>query len=240
MSKSFQKFKVVFICMLVSLCCYAARLAEPPQNTISNGLVSATLYLPDAVNGYYRATRCDWAGVFAGLEFGGHSFFGPWMPCHDPKANDAVGGPVESFTPIGYNEAEVGGTFVTIGVGVLSKKSQMPFSPFMLYDIIDGGKWTVKTEKDHIVYTQELHDPGGYAYLYTKTIGLVDGKPLMVLEHSLKNIGKRVIETDVYDHNFPVIDKQPTGPSIRVIFPVDVKADGTGWGTVAKIDGREL
>ena len=240
MSKSFMKIKIGFICLLLSLCCYAVRLAEPPQSTISNGLVSATLYLPDATNGYYQATRFDWAGVFAGLEFGGHSFFGPWTPWHSAKANDAVGGPVESFTPIGYNEAKVGGTFVTIGVGVLRKKSEMPYIPFRLYDIIDGGKWTVKTEKDRIIYIQELRDSTGYAYLYTKTVRLVDGKPQMVLEHSLKNTGRRIIETDVFDHNFPVIDKQPTGPSIKVIFPVNVKAEGTGWGTVAKIEGNEL
>lgn len=240
MSKNTKKIKIGFICLLFTLCCYATRLAEPPQSTISNGLVSATLYLPDAVNGYYQATRFDWAGVFASLNYGGHSFFGPWMPVHFPKANDAVGGPVESFSPIGYNEAKGGGTFVTIGVGVLRKKSTAPFSPFDLYDIADGGKWSVKTKNDRVTYTQELHDPTGYAYLYTKTVRLVDGKPQMILEHSLKNTGKRIIETDVFDHNFPVIDKEHSGPSIKVIFPVNVKADGAGWGTVAKIEGKEL
>ncbi len=240
MLKNFKKIKIGFICLLLSLCCYAVRLAEPPQSAISNGLVSATLYLPDAVNGYYQATRFDWAGVFASLDFAGHSFFGPWMPMHFPKANDAVGGPVESFTPIGYAEAKSGGTFLTIGVGVLRKKSSGPFSPFRLYDIVDGGKWTVKAKNDRITYTQELHDSTGYAYMYTKTVRLVEGKPQLILEHSLKNIGKRIIETDVFDHNFPVIDKEHSGPSIKVTFPVNVKADGTGWGTVAKIDGNEL
>ena len=240
MPASLKKVKIGFICLLFSLCCYAGRLAEPPKSTITNGLVSATLYLPDAVNGYYQATRFDWAGVFASLNFAGHSFFGPWTPTHSPKVNDAVGGPVESFTPIGYNEAKAGGTFVTIGVGVLRKKSAELFSPFTLYDIVDGGKWTVNSQKDRVIYTHELHDATGYAYLYTKTVRLAGGKPLMILEHSLKNIGRRIIETDVFDHNFPVIDKQPTGPLMKVIFPVKVTADGAGWGTVAKIEGKQL
>ncbi|MEO6850694.1 MAG: hypothetical protein ABI203_11965, partial [Mucilaginibacter sp.] len=235
-----MKIKISITCLLFSLCCYASPLTDPPQITISNGLISAKLYLPDATNGYYQATRFDWAGVFESLEFGGHSFFGPWQPRFSSKANDAVAGPVEAFTPMGYNEAKVGGTFVTIGVGVLRKKSSVPFSPFRLYDIADGGKWSIKTNKDRITYTQELRDSTGYAYTYTKTILLVKGKPQMVLEHSLKNTGTRTIETDVFDHNFPVIDKEPTGPSIKVIFPVKVRATGTGWGTVAKIDGNEL
>ena len=240
MPKAFRTIKAAFICLLFGLCCYAAKIAEPPQRTISNGLVSATLYLPDAVNGYYQATRFDWAGVFASLGFGGHTFFGPWQQGHSPKVNDAVGGPVESFSPIGYNEAKTGGTFVTIGVGVLRKKSTEPFSPFTLYDIVDGGKWTVQSSKDHVTYIQELHDVTGYAYLYTKTVRLLDGKPQLVLEHSLKNTGTRIIETDVFDHNFPVIDKQPTGPLMKVIFPVNVKAEGSGWGTVAKNERRQL
>lgn len=45
------------------------------------------------------------------------------------------------------------------------------------------------------------------------------GKPELVLTHSLKNTGKRVIETDVYDHNFFLLDHQPTGPGLVLRFP---------------------
>ena len=45
----------------------------------------------------------------------------------------------------------------------------------------------------------------------------------MVIEHSLKNTGKRPIQSTVYDHNFLVLDGQ--GPSdgltITVPFPID-------------------
>jgi hypothetical protein len=47
-----------------------------------------------------------------------------------------------------------------------------------------------------------------------------------VLEHSLKNTGQRAIETDVYDHNFFVIDEQESGPDFAVQFPFDAKATG--------------
>lgn len=234
-----MKIKIIAICLL-ALCCSAVLITDAPQSTISNGLISASLYLPDASNGYYQATRFDWSGVVASLDYSGHSFYGQWFPRYSPKIDDAITGPVESFTPIGYNDAAAGGTFLTIGVGVLRKPSAMPYSAFKTYDIVNGGKWTVKSKKDQVIFTQEVHDSTGYAYLYTKTVRLIKGKPQMVLAHSLKNIGSKPLETDVFDHNFPLIDKEPTGPNIKVIFPVNVTAQGKGWGTLASINGNEL
>ena len=34
---------------------------------ISNGLITAKIYLPDANNGYYRSTRFDWLGAIYSL-----------------------------------------------------------------------------------------------------------------------------------------------------------------------------
>ena len=49
-----------------------------PAIRLSNGEIKAKVYLPDPVRGYYRATRFDWSGVIASLEYDGHNFFGPW------------------------------------------------------------------------------------------------------------------------------------------------------------------
>src|SRR6266704_1469151 len=91
---------------------------EFPQAEISNGLVRARLYLPDPAKGYYRATRFDWAGVIPRLEFKGHTYFGQWFEKYDPKIHDAIIGPVEEFVtnnlPLGYEEAQPGGTFLRI------------------------------------------------------------------------------------------------------------------------------
>jgi hypothetical protein len=42
------------------------------------------------------------------------------------------------------------------------------------------------------------------------------------LEHSLKNTGKKAIDTNVYDHNFFVMDGRPTGPEFSVTFPFEL------------------
>src|ERR1039458_1933312 len=50
-----------------------------PEAEISTGSVRATLYLPGAPQGYYRATRFDWSGQIASLEFQGHHYFAQWF-----------------------------------------------------------------------------------------------------------------------------------------------------------------
>jgi hypothetical protein len=51
--------------------------------------------------------------------------------------------------------------------------------------------------------------------VYRKVVRLASGKPQMVIEHSLKNIGAKVIQSQVYNHNFLVLAKQAPGPDLR-------------------------
>src|SRR6185295_14647599 len=74
----------------------SAHAAGFPQAEISNGILHARLYLPDAEKGYYRSTRFDWSGVMPSLEYRGHSYCGQWFPQYAPTINDAIMGPVES------------------------------------------------------------------------------------------------------------------------------------------------
>jgi hypothetical protein len=59
--------------------------AEFPQAEISNGQITAKIYLPDAKNGYYRSTRFDWSGAVYSLQYKGHDFYGTWYDRIDPK-----------------------------------------------------------------------------------------------------------------------------------------------------------
>ncbi len=216
-----------------------------PEAGISNGLLTAKLYLPDAATGYYRATRFDWSGQIPDLVYKGHSYFGEWNPApYDPKLHDAITGPVEEFLTnnagLGYAEAKAGGTFIKIGVGVIRKPDEPRFRQFETYEIVDPGKWTVKKHADSVEFTQIVADPSsGYAYRYTKIVRLLKGKPSMVLEHRLKNTGKKLIESDVYEHNFYMIDKQPTGPDVVVKFPFEVHATQDLHG-LAETRGKQL
>jgi hypothetical protein len=234
--------KTTLIAIALTACSLTA--GDPPQAEISNGVIHAKLYLPDAANGYYRATRFNWSGVIASLDFQGHNFFGVWIPRYDPLLHDAITGPVEEYrtgeSALGYAEAKVGGTFIRIGVGLLRKPDETPFQQFKTYEIVDHGKWTAKASADAVEFTQELADPSsGYAYLYKKTVRLAKNAPRLVIEHSLKNTGKKSIETNVYNHGFFMIDGQPSGPDFTVKFPFDVKAVAELQG-LAEMRGKEL
>jgi len=236
----------------------AALAADYPQAEITNGQIRAKICLPDAKNGFYRGTRFDWSGVICSLEYKGHNYYGPWFNRVDPKVHDftyegseivaspcsGTSGPVDEFgtdnRALGWDEAKPGGTFIKIGVGVL-RKDDANYDHVKLYEIVDPGKWTVKKNRDSVEFTQELTDPSsGYGYVYRKVVRLTRGKPEMVLEHSLKNTGQRAIKGTVYNHNFLVLDKQPTGPDFTIKLPFPIKATRPPNKELAEVRGSQI
>lgn len=216
-------------------------VAQFPQAEISNGQIHAKLYLPDPLAGYYRATRFDWSGVISSLESNGHSYFGQWFDRYDPKLHDSITGPVEEFltndSGLGYDEAKPGGSFVKIGVGALRRPDDGPFRQFGTYEITDPGKWTVHQSDQAIEFTHELADTGGYAYLYQKTLRLEGNR--LILEHRLRNTGRKTISTSVYEHNFFMLDGQASGPDTVVRFRFDPRAKADLHG-LAETREKEL
>jgi hypothetical protein len=227
------------IYLLSGLAVLAMPALDFPQAEITNGIIKAKLYLPDQNKGYYQGTRFDWSANIPSLVFSGHEYFGQWFPEYSPVIHDAIMGPVEDFTPVEYQETKAGGSFLKIGVGMLSKPDDKPYTFTRLYPISNPGKWIVKKEPDNVLFTHELKDKE-YSYLYEKSVRLIKNKPEMVLSHTLKNTGDRPIETSVYDHNFFVIDNQPVGPDIKIIFPFDISGEGQGAGVLAELAGNRI
>jgi hypothetical protein len=231
-----------------------------PEAEITNGVLKARFYLPDARKGFYRGTRFDWSGVIGSLEYEGHRYYGPWFTKTDPAVNDfvfqgadiiagpcsAVTGPAEEFSTddkaLGYGQAKPGETFLKIGVGVLRKPPDgSEYSRFRLYVIVDPGTWNVKATRDTIEFTQEVADASsGYGYRYQKTLRLVPGRLEMVMDHTLRNTGKRRIESDVYNHNFLVLDGQPPGPDFVLKMPFEIKATRAPDRALAEVRGDQV
>ena len=232
------------------------RAADIPEARISNGQIAAKVYLPDAKNGYYRSTRFDWSGAIYSLEYNGHEFYGRWYDRIDPSVINwvhqgaeivsgpcsALWGPINEFEmPLGYNQAKAGGTFIKIGVGVLRKPTDERYNRFRPYDVLDSGEWTVKPGGDAIEFTQELSNPdSGYAYVYRKVVRLVSGKPRLEIAHSLKNTGKVAIESNVYNHNFMVIDNQGPGPDTTFRVPYAIRPTRVPAKEMAEVRGNEV
>jgi hypothetical protein len=213
-----KKNRYLLLVSLTVILISAKTGTEFPEANISNGIIHARFYLPDAEKGFYRGTRFDWSGVIPNLEFNGHTFCAKWFDNYNATTHEDLMGPVESFSPLGYDEAKAGGRFVEIGVGMLSKINNDTFTPYTYYPILNNGTWKVKTKPASIEFMHTLED-SLYSYQYKKTETLVKGKAILILTHSLKNTGKKTIETDVYNHNMFVFDKQLTGAGFVVTFP---------------------
>jgi len=241
---------------LLGVVAQTADLNKAVHKVIDNGVIHAEVYLPDATNGFYRGTRFDWSGIIGELKYEGHNFYGPWFDKFEPDTHDyvvkdgdvVVGlasgsmGPTEEFvTPLGYDDAPAGGTFVKIGVGVLRKPDNAKYDQYRAYKIIAGTKWRVKATATSTEFEQRVMDKSsGYGYLYRKTIRLIPGLPQMLIEHTLKNIGTKPIDTNVYDHNFVVLDQQPSGPDFVIRVPYTIEAKGAVNAAFGYIDGNTI
>jgi hypothetical protein len=230
-----------------------------PAAEITNGLVRLRLYLPDAKTGFYRGTRFDWAGVIGSAEYAGHDFFSPWFQRSDAKVHDviydgpdivagpctAITGPAEEFVTdgkaLGFDETKAGGTFIKIGVGVLRKPDDAKYDVFRPYPIVDGGKWSVRTGPDSVEFRQEISDSStGYGYDYRKTVSVIQGKPQLVLDHSLRNTGKRAIHSSVYNHNFLYLDRKSPGPDVSITLPFLIQASPPPDPRFADVRGGQI
>jgi hypothetical protein len=223
--------------------CSSMMQANYPKATISNGVVQAVLYLPDAKNGYYRASRFDWSGIIPCLSYKGHTYFGIWFSHYDPMLADAIAGPVEEFRSadgaLNYDHAKSGELFVKLGVGVLRKVDASAYKFMNTYPLVDGGKWTVQAEHGGVSFRQQLQSPIGIAYDYEKTVRLEPHEPVLILEHHLKNTGTETIDTEVYDHDFFMLDSAPSGPDIVTRLGFAPKAEKP-LEPLARIDGKQI
>jgi len=196
-----------------------------PNTVISNNEVQLKVYLPDPEKGIYRATRFDWSGVIGSVQYKGHEYFGNWKETQDPLFHDGITGPVEGYIEpgLGYAEADPGGKFIRIGVGILEKVEEAEYYYTKTYKILDHGNWKIDQGVDWITFTHEIKSDIGYGYIYSKTIKLKSNG--FTIEHTLQNTGVKTIETDQFNHNFFVIDKEKSGPAFTISFPYAVSTD---------------
>lgn len=240
----------LFACALLA----GVALAQPSAE-IDNGQLRAKLYLPDAAHGFYRGTRFDWSGTIYSLKYQGHEYYGPWFNRTDPKIRDFIyegseivagpcsstTGPADEFSPLGWDSAKPGGTFVKIGVGALRKPEEGRYESFRLFEIADGGKWSVRKSRTSVEFTHRLTDrASGYGYLYRKVVRLSPGAPEMILEHSLKNTGRLALDTSVYNHNFLILDGNPPGAGMTIAAPFEIRSQRPPRKELAGIHGKQI
>jgi len=224
-------FRAIGATVLLIVTVSPLRAEDFPHAVVKNEKLKFTLYEADPSKGYYRGTRFDHAGVFGKVEFAGHTVFGPWKGTHDPASHDDIVGPCDEFgidTPLGYDEAQVGGTFLKIGVGELEKPKEAKYSFANKYKVVKPLKWRAAdkveglTAPAHRWETEQKSN--GYGYTFSKTLLLRAGRAEIALQYELKNTGATRLVTDFYNHNFFNVDGDPVGPNYSFAFPFEPKA----------------
>lgn len=229
----------------------ASVLDNLPHHNISNGIVSAKVYLPGE-GGFYRGTRFDRAGVVAHATYKGQDYGQYWFSSYSPHVRDyiwqngqvtvhpasAAAGPAEEFEPIGFQEAGTGGKFLKIGVGIL-KRDTDHYVFVHSYPVLNEGRRSSSATKTSVRLTQDLSDKEtGYGYAYVKAVKLVPGKAQMVIEHALKNTGAKVIDTAVYCHNFLTLS---TGnENVAITAPFNIVAAKPFKPGAAEVSGKTI
>jgi hypothetical protein len=224
-------------------------LASAPDIVIGNGLITAHVARIDAARGFYNGTRFDQAGVVTSLKLNDREFYGPWFERTAPDVLDytyvgeniaagpdsAVSGPVEEFAPLDFEARP--GLFIKPGVGLLYQPDTQPYDHYRHYRILDAGERTTRATKTGVTFTQVLANTG-YSYVYEKSLSLVPGKPQLLITHRLKNTGKKMINTSVYDHNFLRIVAGNGG--VKVTFPFALSTATPPPADLMRIQGNSL
>jgi hypothetical protein len=209
--------------------------------TIAGHDLKLTVYRPDAKTGYYRGSRFDWSGQIARAEWKGHTFFGEWQTPHDPAGHDHVVGPAEEFSmedPPGHQEAAMGESFLKIGVGLLKKRAEL-YRFFGNHSIAQSGTWDVANGDDWVEFRQALAC-GDFAYGYTKRVAIAKNGSAFAIAHTLKNTGRKPLNTTHYCHNFVIIDDEPIGPAYKLTFAFDCAIAQQAGAAQVAATGKEL
>lgn len=229
----------------------ASALDNLPSKTITNGIVSAKVYLPDEF-GFYRSTRFDHAGMITHVTYKGMDYGRYWFVKTSPYVrnftydadglvahpSDVAAGPVEEFGENGFEAAGPGGRFLKIGVGIL-KRDNDKYDRFHTYPILNQGKRTSSATGNSIRFAQDINgDPSGYGYSYTKVVRMVPGKARMVIEDRLKNTGAKAIDTTVYNHHFMTLSPGNDGVELKAPYPL--KNSRPMPADVVKFDGPRM
>ena len=190
-----------------------------PSVTLSNGAVKMISRTPGLPESFYRGGRFVHCAMLDEIEAGGASFYiRHHTGAHNPLGHDSVCGPAEEFDlntpPPGYAEAEGGGLFLKIGVGVLRRPAdEKEYAFYKTYEIADPGVWTTEAPGgNEVIYRHTVALPDkSYAVEYEHRVSLADGAPVARVTRTLRNTGEKEIATRHYNHQFLAINTQPIG-----------------------------
>lgn len=116
------------------------------------------------------------------------------------------------------DEAQIGERYPKLGVGLILKENDEPYSFSNFSYDIDFFPVEITAEEDRAVFKTPAVPCLGYAMEQTKTV-LVDGSTLTI-EWNIRNAGEKEIVTGEYCHNFINVDGMAMSPDYILETPL--------------------
>ncbi len=122
-------------------------------------------------------------------------------------------------TALGFDEADIGGWFHKIGVGLL-KKDDNKYLFDKNYEI-EPAEFKIISKPNSLTISCKSKIINGYSYLLRKEIDLHNSS--FTIKYFLQNTGEKDIITNEYVHNFTAINNDLIGPNYVLKFPFQIK-----------------
>lgn len=138
---------------------------------------------------------------------------------------------------LGYDRADVGDSFLKIGVGELRKITDQPYDFSKSYPLLDRADLSVRREGEHrvVVTTEDRLADNRYAYRLVETYDIDRALGTVVLTCVLTNLGAEPFEFEHYAHNFFAFNGHGLDPAYTLdtdfgFVPTIIDGNGNGNG----------
>jgi hypothetical protein len=188
---------------------------------LKNDRLVVMVALPNQV---YKGSRFDWTGFVLQVTLDDKHTFCTQESLRPGEGTGGIGlcNEFGIERAIGYDETPIHGKFPKIGVGLLVKPDELPYSFFRDY-AIEPFPILIDQADTAVTFTSLPVEHNGYAAQLIKLIKLRDH--FVEINCILKNVGQKIIHTEEYNHNFVSIDHCPIGPLYCLTLPCRLQPD---------------
>lgn len=188
---------------------------------LESGRLRVEMALPGAM---YQGSRWSWSGFITQVTIDGRHTFCT-SEGEDEGSSRGIGLCNEwgIFAPVGFDSARAGEKFPKLGVGLLTKPDDKPYSFTRAYEIepferhVEHSPSTCTAR----IVTEPLECRGHAARL--REMFWVEENRLRV-ETEIENVGSEPIQTHEYRHNFLALDGAEIGPDYTLSVPYRIEA----------------
>ena len=188
---------------------------------LESGRLRVEMALPGAS---YRGSRWSWSGFITQATLDGRHTFCT-SEGEEQGSSRGVGLCNEwgIFAPVGFDSARAGEKFPKLGVGLLTKPDEKPYSFTRAYEIEPFER---RVERAASTYSlQIVTEPlecRGYAARLREAFSVQENR--LRIETEIENVGSEMIQTHEYRHNFLALDGAEIGPDYTLNVPYRIEA----------------